>query len=417
MPSPATVCYVDTPNIVSKRNSNLYLGSTTQDASFDELLCRSDFDWAEDVEDAEVSGTFPITMAPNPPAYYLSNETSYNDIYHTPRQFIYSKYKPSLPTIHEEVWDEPWGWVHGTPDITSNPSRRILAESRDDTARHSTHEESRANSESDLHLVAQQSMNNIFADRQAWIEADEGNHQFNWMGSRVYTHSSTFSSESLAIIFSKPKSLQGSDIWRVHSVLNRAVRYIDPVLVLLDDKDEGLFELRGSELVRASTGCVFKFYSPHGLWLEDPNDSSEETTTDFGNIRAYEATDLAIVNGFVESNVIPSVSQWVESLDTVRDAPGIQRPRRMTWERKPSPLRHCESILPDMNPQTPQPIAIKEPKRPPRKITTCIVGVPPEEYFSFPTPIFGRRRPIKQAFVKARQGLASVFASLKAKIC
>jgi hypothetical protein len=34
----------------------------------------------------------------------------------------------------------------------------------------------------------QQAINNIFADRQAWIEADEEIHHFNWMGLRVYTH-------------------------------------------------------------------------------------------------------------------------------------------------------------------------------------------------------------------------------------
>ncbi|CAG8060847.1 unnamed protein product [Penicillium nalgiovense] len=417
MLSPAKVCYADPLNIVSKRNTNLHLSSSTQDASFDELLRRCDFDWAEDVEGADISGNLPITTAANPLDYCLPKETFYDEIHHTPRHLAaYRKYKPSLATIHEEVWDEPWGWVHGTPDITSNPSQRILSESHDDTTQRSTYEGSPANSESELNLVAQQSINNIFADRQAWIEADEDIHHFNWMGLRVYTHSSTSPSESLAIIFAKPKSLQGSAMWRVHSVLNRAIRYIDPVLVLLDDTDESLFELRGSELVRASTGCVFKFYSPHGSWLEDPNDSSEETTTDFGNARAYEATDLAIGNGFVESSAIPSASHWVESRHKACDTTGIQRPRRMTWERKPSPLRHCETISPEIMPQAPRPIAIKALKKPPRKITTCVVGAPPEEYFSFPTPVFGRRRPIKQAFAKARQRLASVFTSLKTKL-
>jgi hypothetical protein len=37
-----------------------------------------------------------------------------------------------------------------------------------------------------------------------------------------------------------------------------------------------------------------RLYSPHGSWLEDPNDSSEGTTTDFGNARTYEATDFAM---------------------------------------------------------------------------------------------------------------------------
>ncbi|KAJ5486490.1 hypothetical protein N7530_000790 [Penicillium desertorum] len=33
-----------------------------------------------------------------------------------------------------------------------------------------------------LHLIAQQSIDNIFADRQAWIERNAGIHHFNWMG-------------------------------------------------------------------------------------------------------------------------------------------------------------------------------------------------------------------------------------------
>ncbi|KAJ5266050.1 hypothetical protein N7524_007068 [Penicillium chrysogenum] len=416
MPSPAKVCYADPLNILSKHNTNLHLSSSTQDPSFDELLRRCDFDWAEDVEDADLSGNLPIAAKANPLDYCLSKETLYHEIHHSPRHFAYRKYKPSLPTIHEEVWDEPWGWVYGTPNVTSNPSQKILTEYHDDTTQHSTYEESRGNSESDSHLVAQQAINNIFADRQAWIEADEEIHHFNWMGLRVYTHSSTSPSESLAIIFAKPKSLQGSAMWRVHSVLNRAVCFIDPVLVVLDDTDESLLELRGSELVRASTGCVFKFYSPHGSWLEDPNDSSEGTTTDFGNARTYEAADLVIGNGFVESAAIPSVCQWAEARHKACDVHGIQRPRRMTWERKPSPLRHCETISPEIIPQGLRPTSMMKPKKPPRKITTCVAGAPPEEYFSFPTPVFGRRRPIKQAFAKARQRLACIFTSLKTKL-
>lgn len=427
MPSPK-VCHVVPLNIVSRRDRNLHQSSSTQNTSFDEILRRCNFDWAEDVEDAEISGNLPMAATSNLLDYSLPKANLHNGIHPTPRHLPYPKYKPSLPTVYEEVWNEPWGWVHGTPDITSSPSERIFEESHDDssTTEPSTYEWSltngelaqellTANSEAELHLVAQQSIDNIFADRQAWMDADAGIHHFNWMGLRVYTHSATSPSDSLTIIFAKPKNPQGGSMWRVHSVLNRAAQYIDPVLVFLDDTDESLFELRGSELVRASTGRVFKFYSPHGRWMEDSSDTSDETMIDFGNTRTYEATGLAVGNGFVESSAIRSLSNWTECRDEASHTSGglSELPRRMTWVRNPSPLRQCESISDPEHSDGPSPPATRQVKRPPRKITTCVAGAPYEEYFSFPTPVFGRRSAIKEAFGKVQRGLKSMLRSLK----
>ncbi|KOS36496.1 hypothetical protein ACN38_g12758 [Penicillium nordicum] len=424
MASPSKVCNMAPLNIVSKCDSNLQDFSSTQTASLDELLERCNFDWAEDVEDA-VTGDLPKVTVPTP-VDYLSKVNLYDEIYPIPRHLTYSKYKSSLPTVYEQISHQLSGLVNSTPDITSSPSTRTSKQSYNDTTDPLTYETPltdselgqelfTANSESDANWVAQQSIDNIFEDRQACMDADQSIHHFNWMGLRVYTHSSTSPSDSLAIILAKPKNPQGGDMWRVHSVLNRAGCYIDPVLVFLDDIDESLFELRGSELVRASTGCVFKFYSPHGRWMEDSADGSDETTTDLGNIQTYEAASLAVGNGFVESSAIRSVSDWIHCHDEASDTSGglSKLPRKSTWERKPSPLRQCESILDEESPEASIPQDVKRAKRPPRKITTCVAGAPREEYFSFPTPTFGRPGIIKKAFIKAQQGLKSVLRSIK----
>lgn len=57
----------------------------------------------------------------------------------------------------------------------------------------------------------------------------------------------------------------GSNAYRVHSILNRAIQYTDPVLLLLaDEVKPDILHLHGSELVRAASGGVYKYYSPHG---------------------------------------------------------------------------------------------------------------------------------------------------------
>lgn len=425
MLSPAKVCYIAPLNIVPKPERSLHECFSTQTASMDDLLRRTNFDWAEDVEDALAKANLPMVM-PKSINHHVLDTAWYNERCPTPNHAPTPQFQPSCQTLYEEVWDELWGWAHGTADSTSSPSDEIQTEFNETTSASSCDEEPlpkdefrrerlTPNAESEVYSIAQQSVNNIFADRQAWIEADEEIHHFNWVGVRTYTHSATSPSDSLAIILANRKNPQGSAIWRILSLLNRAGDYIDPVLVLLDGTTNALFELRGSELVRASTGRVFKYYSPHGRWMDDPNDPSDETTTDFGDVRTYEAPDLAIGNGFVESSAIRSVSQWAESRNQACDDSWIGLPRRLTWEPKPSPLSQCESILPEITTNAPQPETIKETKKPPRKITTFIVRAPPEEYFSFPTPVFGRRKGIKYAFAKARQGLVSVIKSLKGR--
>ncbi|KAJ5782880.1 hypothetical protein N7457_004654 [Penicillium paradoxum] len=309
-----------------------------------------------------------------------------------------------------------------------------------------------SNSNVDPRTAAQEAVDNIFADREMWLEADEGVHHFNWMGLRVYNYSATSPADSLALILATPKFPWGTASLRTQSVLSRASTYIDPVIVVLDDADEDLLELRGSELVRASTGKVFKYYSPHGRWLDDSRDSSEETTTDFGNIEHYEAADLAIGNGFVQSSLIRPYWEWMKCRNKICDT--LDRvsgpPRKSTWVAKPSPLHQCETIPPPETsepeptepeapepetpepetpepetpePETPEPETpepeqantVKVAKRPRPKVTTCVAGAPPEEYFSFPNPLVGRRSALNAFIDKARRKVTSLFSYSKRK--
>ncbi|KAJ5356363.1 hypothetical protein N7517_010972 [Penicillium concentricum] len=426
MTSPSKVCYMPLSTL-SKRDRNLHECSSTQTAPFDELLRRCNFNWAEDAEEeARANGNLPMAAAPKPLDCSLPKAKWYNEPFPTRNYVPAPRFKSSVSTINEEIWDELWGCADGSTDATSSFDE-LQTDSDESNSTASSYEVAlpkdefrrehlTPNAESETYSVAQQDVDIIFSDRQAWVEVDEEIHHFNWLGVRVYTHCATSPSDSLAIILANPKSPQGGASLRIQLLLSRAAQYIDPVLVLLDDTDDSLFDLRGSELVRASTGRAFKFYSPHGRWLEDPKDTSEETTTDFGNVRTYDASDVAIGNGFVESSAIRSVSQWSEARYEACDDSGEGlHPRRMTWERKPSPLSQCESILPEITPESPQPETINQAKKPPRKITTCVISAPPEEYFSFPTPVF-RPRGVRRALAKARRGLGSMLTSLKRKL-
>jgi hypothetical protein len=427
MSSPPKVCYVSPLNIVQKFDINLHGSSSTQPDPFDKLLQRCNFDWAEDAEEAAIYCDLRMPATPKSLGSSSTKPKWYNESYPSLQYVPKPRFEPTLPTIYEEIWDEQHGWVDGAPDgaSTSSYSYESQTEAHDSTSTapscgtnplcETYLEQLTPDEEAEVYSIAQQCVDTIFSDRQAWIDVDENIHHFNWMGMRAYAHSATSPSDSLAIILADPKNPQGSASLRIQLLVSRATLYIDPVIVLMDGADNSLFDLRGSELVRASTGRVSKFYSPHGRWMEDPDDTSEEATTDFGSVWTYDAPDLAIGNGFVESSAIKSVSQWTEARDEASNASsGFRYPRRMTWERKPSPLRECETIsTPEISDvqisEVPCPQSINRAKRPPRKITTCVIGAPSEEYFSFPTPVFGRPGPFKKAFIKARQRLQSMF--------
>jgi hypothetical protein len=435
-----------TPMILPQhRNSHEQL--PFEEAHSEDLLRREAFDWADDVEEALACANKAITIPPSMPSpptdrpcspvpwiernIHSDNASCSSNVDNFSTEALYEPPDPEptrlpgfmtrfgfrdpLSTIEEE--EEPLDGllnseVQATDSDTTSPTEDGWSGSHDATSHTSSVDESLPNEQestsqcpSDAEEAAavapaQQNLDSIFADRQLWIEIDEDIHHFNWMGMRSYTHSSTTPSESLAIILSKPKSLQGSDMWRKQSVLNRAMHYVDPVIVRLDGPDDGLLELRGSTLTKESHGRVLKFYSPHGEWMNDQRDATD-ACVDYGSIKIYGASSFAIGNGFVESSRIPSTYGWMESKAEMSG--GLESlPRKLTWKPKPSLLRHCQSVASFIGPA---------PRR--RHITTCGTGAPPEVYTSFPTPVFGRHSATKILWEKSRRKLATALSSLK----
>ncbi|OQE10171.1 hypothetical protein PENVUL_c004G01449 [Penicillium vulpinum] len=302
MISPSKVCYITPLNVVSKRDKYLYGPPSIQAASFDELLQPCDFDCPEEAEEAENSSSSPMAAPENSLDSSLP-KAKWNKPFPDINYILTPHFEPSLPTIYEENWNERWGWLYGTGNTTaSSPSNEIWAES-DDTLP--------ANFRVMTDLAR---MTSSTGKKRHPTRNPKPIQSHNKLSTKSFLIVSlglnaTCPSDSLAIILAKPKPPKRDSDFRIQLLLGRAAQFIDPILVTLNGAEDGLLDLRGSQLVRESTGRVFKFYSPHGKWLEDPNDTSEDTTTDVGNLRVYDTAELAIGNGFVESSAIPSVSK------------------------------------------------------------------------------------------------------------
>ncbi|KAJ5558653.1 hypothetical protein N7535_008869 [Penicillium sp. DV-2018c] len=402
----------------------------------EDLLRREAFDWAEDVEEALASAaqaiSIPSNMPSSPPARpfspvpWMKRDTrseivSYSDGFDNsiPEAFPYDShdleptpppdfmrqfgFHTALPTIEEDeehIDSSMSSEVQDTDSQTTSPTS-----STDGTIPSNGEFTSQCASDAEEAAAAAQAEANlhyIFAERDLWMEIKKDIHHFNWMGMRTYTHCSTAPSESLAIMLSKPKSLQGSDKLRKQSVLNRAIQYIDPVIVRLDGPDDHVLDLRGSALARESQRRVLKFYTPHGTWMDDQRDLAN-TCFDIGSLKTYGVPRFAIGNGVVESSPIPPMHGLVEP-DGEGSGEFESLPRKQTWKAKPSPLRQHQSAA-----------SFDGPPRRQRHITTCVHGAPSEVYTSFPTPVFGRQKGVKAIWKKAHNKLATAVSSLKGK--
>ncbi|KAJ5633518.1 hypothetical protein N7528_001360 [Penicillium herquei] len=96
-----------------------------------------------------------------------------------------------------------------------------------------------------------------FSSRKFCTEWDNGIHHYNIHGEPVYVKSMTSAEESLAIILSKPKLVKQRTNLLMRSLLNRAHKFLDPVILYLDRNDQVL-KLRGSELMEAAKERVYK---------------------------------------------------------------------------------------------------------------------------------------------------------------
>lgn len=205
---------------------------------------------------------------------------------------------------------------------------------------------------------------NELAYRNYYVKAEEGEerkaHHFNWMGNPVYLHSSTPPTESLALILSDPKIPQQSDEHRMQAILSCAFTFLDPVVVnLYDEHEDSFLQMRGSKLVQAAKGRVFKYYTPHGQWTGDSRDQAGETALDNVNLGTYYCNpDVAIGNGLIETSVLPSRVQYRERQDELAVR---HHPNRKHSEWQPSPSRLRESMTIEQTAVSLSPITIETP--------------------------------------------------------
>lgn len=185
-----------------------------------------------------------------------------------------------------------------------------------------------------------------FAYRERSLADHDGEiHHFNWLGCPVYGYSSTPPVISLLFLLADPKVPVRSDEWRISSIMQRAMVFVDPVVVYLGDCRWDDLCLRGYDLIKWATGRTYKFYSRHGYWQDDERDMEENNAIDDGNLVTYSAEHLAISNGFIQQFTIRSRAQWCKSRDERFDLAYHGRRRSICKEYKPSPLR--QSMNPD----------------------------------------------------------------------
>jgi hypothetical protein len=379
------------------------------------LLTPCQFNWADDVEES-------IRDAPLSVAQIRKTYQSFWPTSNAHRRRRQSSVRQSLVSINEEVCVANIKWVEENTNVESS-----LFKDEPQTTTPRSHgsssiylkppmsDEAYVNvspscDDTKVYDEAREDVNKIFQYRDAWMEVKPRIHHFSWTGQYVCAHSATAPSDSLAIIMATPKNINSPKMLRVKAVVNCAFQWVDPVIVLLDDTTDDLLQLRGAKLTQACEGRVYKFYSPHGHWVEDPRDSSDDAITDFGRLGTYEARCFEIGNGFVESSTIRTLGQWVNELPFTPEKNGL--PRRRTWMLKPSPLSQCETAP---VPEAQQEVKSKSPqqaqRRPLRKIATCVKEEVPHVYYSFPEPEFGKSR--MKAIKKA---LKAVFHRLISRV-
>lgn len=187
----------------------------------------------------------------------------------------------------------------------------------------------------------QLAVNGEFAYRKAYLQADSDGiiHHFNWFGAPVYGHNPTPPAVSLLFLLASPKVPPSGHEWRYVSIMKRAMVFVDPVIVYVENGWEDMCK-RGFDLVRWSTGRVYKFYSPHGKWVEDVKDLEEFPVLDDGDLLNYASDNTLAGNGFIEQFSIRSRSQWVKSRDECFHlAHRQQKSRRKGFGSLSSPLR------------------------------------------------------------------------------
>lgn len=142
-------------------------------------------------------------------------------------------------------------------------------------------------------------------------------HHFNWRGHAVREYSGTPAAHSLLYILSRPKTPAPRDENRIQSILNRATKFVDPVIY---EGDIAQLQRSGQDLVNAVTGQVYKFYSPHGCWHMDRRNREEGTIQDNGVMNIYKCPEWLVANGFYDHPLVPTRDEMCSNWQNLRDS-------------------------------------------------------------------------------------------------
>ncbi|KAJ5994106.1 hypothetical protein N7451_009830 [Penicillium sp. IBT 35674x] len=204
----------------------------------------------------------------------------------------------------------------------------------------------------------QEEVDDEFGSRHEHIHYVGNPHHFNWQGKPVMERSSTRPEESLAVMLAKPKiprllpDSPDTDDWvdRIQVIVRNASRFIDPVLLILDEVDESILDLRGSALQQASKGHVLKYYTGHGWWMVDGNEAMEDYNLDIGDVGSYLEPNVMVGNGFVAAGGLPTREEWQSLCDgmvsKVTSKCKKKSHRKRDWKPKPSGLRQVTTLEP-----------------------------------------------------------------------
>ncbi|KAJ5266501.1 hypothetical protein N7478_009309 [Penicillium angulare] len=171
-------------------------------------------------------------------------------------------------------------------------------------------------------------------------------HHFNWLGAGIFQRSSTLPEESLAVILGDIKIPRAVGNYRVQAILSRAYRYVDPFIVVLDDEVDGsILNLRGSALQHAAKNHCFKHYTSHGQWIFDTEEPGYQNTLDIGDIDTYLNPNLVIGNGFIKSSHLRSRADFHSIHEDTIASVSLTRKSRLQCTS--SPLWQSHVVVPE----------------------------------------------------------------------
>lgn len=316
--------------VLYQANKGFYI---LQQRDFEDLLKPSQFDWADDVEEELMADAGSESSVSS--CEMGEDMSSFPELERQP-----SSHGHDRATEKGKGFDEVF-MVETQEDTGSTPGPLIVNGAMGGPVEPDT--------DSDLEKEIDRMEGDIsreFAYRERCLADHDGEiHHFNWLGCPVYGYSSTPPVISLLFLLADPKVSVRSDEWRISSIMQRAMVFVDPVVVYLGDCRWKDLCLRGYDLVKWATGRTYKFYSRHGYWQDDERDMEENNAIDDGNLVTYSAEHLAVSNGFIQQFTIRSRAQWYRSRDERFDLAYHGHRRSICKDYKPSPLR--QSMSPD----------------------------------------------------------------------